>query len=129
MGAIHTKIKKLRIQHGMTQQEMADKMNLSLKGWQKVENGATKLDIDRLQVIADILESSMEDLLNADDGMFINEIKGVGVNNSEVNINNRSEDEKDLYERLIAEKEKIIQAKDTEIALLRQLLDKAGARG
>ena len=126
MGAIHTKIKKLRAQHEWTQQEMADKMNVHLKTWQKIENGITKLDIERLKEIAEKLETTVEDLLNADEGIFINEIKDndVGFNNNTVTINHRSEDEKALYERLIAEKDQIITGLRAEIAFLRGLLGK-----
>lgn len=125
MGAIHNKIKRLREQSGLTKQEMADKLNMHLKTWQKVENGVTKLDIERLQLIADVLETTIEDLINVDDSVYINAIKDneVGFNNSSVTINHKSEEEKNLYERLIAEKDKIIADKDKEIAFLRALLD------
>lgn len=125
MGAIHNKIKKLREQSDLTQQEMADKMNMHLKTWQKVENGITKLDIERLQLIADILETTIEDLINVEDSVYINAIRDneVGFNNSSVTINHKSEEEKNLYERLIAEKDKIIADKDKEILFLRGLLD------
>lgn len=125
MGAIHNKIKKLREQSDLTQQEMADKMNMHLKTWQKVENGITKLDIERLQLIADILETTIEDLINVEDSVYINAIRDneVGFNNSSVTINHKSEEEKNLYERLITEKDKIIADKDKEIAFLRGLLD------
>ena len=126
MGAIHTKIKKLREQSGLTQQEFADKLNVHLKTWQKIENGITKLDIERLQQIAEILETTVEDLINVEDSVYINAIKDndVGFNNSTVTINHKSEEEKLLYERLISEKDKIIADKDKEIAFLRELLNK-----
>lgn len=129
MGAVHTKIKKLREQNGYTQQEMADKMNMHVKTWQKIENGITKLDLDRLKQIAEILEVTTEDLINADDGVYINEIKGndVGFNNSVITINHRPEDEKALYERIIAEKDRIIADKDKEIAFYRELVGKKNA--
>lgn len=125
MGAIHNKIKKIREQSGLTQQEMADKMNMHIKTWQKVENGITKIDIERLQLIAEVFDTPIEDLINVDDSVYINAIKDneVGFNNSSVTINHKSEAEKDLYERLIAEKEKTIADKDKEIAFLRGLLD------
>jgi len=127
MGAIHTKIKQLRIQLDFTQEKMAELMNMHLRTWQKIENGHTKLDIERLKDIAEKLETTMDDLINAEDGTFINEIKDndVGFTNA-VTIHHRSEVEKDLYERLIAEKDQIIKAKDSEIAFLRQIIEKAG---
>lgn len=121
MGAIHNKIKKLREQSGLTQQEIADKLNVHLKTWQKIENGITKLDIERLQQIAEILETTIEDLINVEDSVYINAIKDndVGFNNSSVTINHKSEEEKNLYERLIAEKDKVIADKSGEILELK----------
>jgi len=126
MGAIHNKIKKLREQSGLTQQEIADKLNVHLKTWQKIENGVTKLDIERLQKIAEILETTVEDLINVEDSVYISEIKDndVGFNNSSITINHKSEEGKNLYERLIVEKDKTITDKDKEIAFLRELLKK-----
>lgn len=125
MGAIHNKIKKLR--EGLfTQQEMADKLHIHLKTWQKIENGITKLDVDRLKAIAEIFEMTIEDLINVEDSVYINEIKNndVGFNNSTVTIQHKSEVETQLYERIIAEKDKVIIEKDKEIEYLRGLLAK-----
>ncbi|PZF71586.1 helix-turn-helix domain-containing protein [Taibaiella soli] len=128
MGAIHNKIKKLRIQSGLTQQEMADKLNMHLKTWQKVENGFTKLDIDRLKEIAEIFDVNIEELINTDEGVFINEVSGngIGYSNEEVQITHNycSENEKALYERIIADKDKQIADKDKQIVLLQNLLEK-----
>jgi transcriptional regulator with XRE-family HTH domain len=126
MGAIHNKIKMLRSQNGLTQQEMADKMNMHLKTWQKIENGVTKLDIDRLKQIAEILETTIEDLINVEDGVYINEIKNndVGFNNSTITIQHKSEIEGQLYERLLTEKDLTIGNMEKEISRLWGLLAK-----
>lgn len=105
---------------------MADKLHIHLKTWQKIENGITRLDLDRLKQIAEILDTTVEDLINVEDSVYINEIKDndVGFNNSTVSIHHKSEVETQLYERLLAEKDKIIADKDKEIAYLRGLLEK-----
>jgi transcriptional regulator with XRE-family HTH domain len=96
---------------------MADKLNMHLKTWQKIEHGITKLDIERLQLIAEILETTVEELINVEDSVYINAIKDndVGFNNSSVTINHKSEEEKNLYERLISEKDNVIADKNDEI--------------
>jgi len=126
MGAIHNKIKMLRSQNGLTQQDMADKMNMHLKTWQKIENGVTKLDIDRLKQIAEILETTIEDLINVEESVYINEIKNndVGFNNSTITIQHKSEIESQLYERLLTEKDLKIQNMEKEISRLWELLAK-----
>ena len=105
---------------------MADKLHIHLKTWQKIENGITRLDFDRLKQIAEILDTTVEDLINVEDSVYINEIKDndVGFNNNTVSIHHKSEIETQLYERLLAEKDKIIADKDKEIEYLRELLDK-----
>lgn len=125
MGAIHSKIKKLRMQAGITQQEAADSMHMHLNTWQKVENGVTKLDIDRLKVIAELFETTVEELINTDEGISIGDVTGNSDSSAnftvgkEVNItnNNCSENERELYTKIIADK-------DEQIAFLKQLLEK-----
>lgn len=133
MGAIHSKIKKLRIQSGITQQETADKLHMHLRTWQKVENGITKLDVDRLKDIAEIFETSVEELINTEETFFINEVTGndkgtgIGGHNNEITINNCSENERELYERMLAEQKEqyatMLAAKKEQIAFLKQLLE------
>ncbi|HAP95938.1 helix-turn-helix domain-containing protein [Sphingobacterium lactis] len=127
MGAIHNKIKKIWVDSEYTQQDIAEKLNIHIKTWQKLENGHTRLDIERLFQIAEILETPIEELINADEGVTINEIKDnhVGFNNSTVHISEKSEIEKELYERIISEKERVIADKDAEIKYLRDLLANA----
>jgi transcriptional regulator with XRE-family HTH domain len=121
MNGIHREIKKYREIRLLTQPQMAEKLNISLKAYQNFENGVTKMDLERLQEVAKILEVSIDDLINVEDGVYINEIKNndVGFNNSEITINHRSEIEKELYERIISDK-------NIEIAYLREALLKLG---
>lgn len=121
MNGIHRAIKKYRELRLLTQPQMAEKLNISLKAYQNFENGVTKIDLERLQEVAKILEVSIDDLINVEDGVYINEIKNndVGFNNSEITINHRSEIEKELYERIISDK-------NIEIAYLREALLKLG---
>lgn len=65
MDGIIIVIKRLRKFKGITQEAMAEHIHLSLRAYQKIESGDTKLDIDRLKIIADILGVSMIDLVNA----------------------------------------------------------------
>jgi transcriptional regulator with XRE-family HTH domain len=123
MGAIHSKIKKIRMQSGITQQETADKLHMHLNTWQKIENGVTKLDIDRLKDIAEIFETSMEELINTEEGVFFNEMSendgsAVGYN-KDVTINNCSDNERELYERMLREK-------DETIAFLKKIVEGKG---
>lgn len=119
MNAIAAKIKKLRSNSGITQEQMAQRVNLSLRAWQKIENGSTKLDIERLNQIAEILETSLIDMINADESIYVHQeiAKNENIYNKEVTIHNAiSESERDLFN-------KVIRDKDKEIEFLRSLLE------
>lgn len=123
MNSIAPNIKRRRVQMGLTQREMSERIHLSEKAWQNIENGITKLDIDRLSQIAEILETPLMDLINSQEGFYINQMTNesnqVGFSAREVIINNDvSEKERELFNRMLAEK-------DQEIAFLRGLLEKA----
>ncbi len=120
MNAIGLRIKRLRSGIGYTQEQMAARINLSLRAWQKIEHGITKLDVERLNQIAKILETSVVDLINADEGTYVHQEieKNENIYNKEVTYNNGISDaERDLYKKIIADK-------DQEIAFLRGALEK-----
>ncbi len=55
------KIKDLRIQKGITQYDMSDRLNISQNSYFKLEKGITKLDIHRLLKISIILEHNFSE--------------------------------------------------------------------
>lgn len=56
------KIKELRKQHACTQQEVADSLNMSQNAYSMLEAGHTKIDIERLQQIAEFYKISVNNL-------------------------------------------------------------------
>ena len=52
--SLNQKIRTLREQHLLSQEEMAEKMQMSLNGYAKIERGETKLRLDKLEKIAQI---------------------------------------------------------------------------
>lgn len=57
MNEIGLRIKKLRTFRGLTQEEVASKLFLSLKAYQNIEHGVTKLDFERIKKLTDIFFS------------------------------------------------------------------------
>lgn len=122
MSAITTRIKKIREFKKIRQEDVAEKLHLSVKAYQKIENGITKLDIDRLAEIAKILEVSVTDLINADEGLYINQVSHngqVGFSTKDVVFHSgeMGDSERKLFQ-------KIIEDKDKEIEYLRDMLKK-----
>lgn len=57
-----TNIKKRRKELGLTQQQLADKMNISLNFMGKIEVAFSKPSLDTLVQFADVLETTVSDL-------------------------------------------------------------------
>ncbi|MCX7066241.1 MAG: helix-turn-helix transcriptional regulator [Methylococcales bacterium] len=60
------KVSLMRTLKGLTQEEMAVKLNMSTTGYAKIERGETKLQNPRLEKIAGALGIELKDLLNFD---------------------------------------------------------------
>ncbi|KOH43268.1 helix-turn-helix domain-containing protein [Sunxiuqinia dokdonensis] len=111
MDTARLNIKKHRELKGLRQQDLADKLNINIRSYQNLESGSTKLDLERLEQIAEVLEAPVEDLLKQE-GVYIHqeiqEIKDTGsgfVYHQEISSN--------LFDKLLA-------AKDTEVELLKK---------
>lgn len=70
--SIGRKIKKMRELKNYTQSYMAEKLNLSLSGYGKIERDETDVTLNRLQEIAEILETDYSSILNFDDRHVFN---------------------------------------------------------
>jgi transcriptional regulator with XRE-family HTH domain len=64
--AIAAAIRKKREQKNYTQEYLAYKLNISQNGYSKIELGYTKITVERLFQIAEVLEISVGELLDAD---------------------------------------------------------------
>ena len=61
---IRDNIKRTRTANGITSEQMATHLNISLRAYAEFETGRTKLDLDRLDQIAQRFEMSLLDLLS-----------------------------------------------------------------
>lgn len=102
----HEKIQMLRKAKGLTQDEMAEKMNMSKNGYANIEQNNTKLTIDKLIQISAVLGIEPKQLLdsNADVIHFFTE------NNTHNHYSN-------------TESESKIQALEKEIGYLKQIIN------
>jgi transcriptional regulator with XRE-family HTH domain len=72
MDTARLNIKKRREMKGLRQQDMADKLNMNIRTYQNLEGGVTRLDIERLEQIAKVLDTSMEEILKPE-GYYIHQ--------------------------------------------------------
>ncbi|MFT3884852.1 MAG: helix-turn-helix transcriptional regulator [Flavobacteriales bacterium] len=67
---ITEKIRILREQKKLRHEDMAERLNISQSAYSRLEKGDAKLDVERLQKIAEVLEVPVEELLNGEPLIF-----------------------------------------------------------
>ncbi|MFN3851683.1 MAG: helix-turn-helix domain-containing protein [Spirosomataceae bacterium] len=60
------KIKAIRLKKGISQEQIAAKLNMKQSNYARLENGKTDLKLDKLALIADALEMSVGSLIDFD---------------------------------------------------------------
>ena len=61
------RLREVRMQKGLTQQKMADKLDISLNAYQKYEQSERSPSLECLVAIADIFDVSLDYLMCRDD--------------------------------------------------------------
>jgi len=116
MEKIINKIRDIRKDKGFSHEYMAHMLDISQVAYSKIEKNETKLSVERLYKIAEILEAKIEDVLDIKaDKIYNQDLKDNSIGHQE--IQNMYQDNKEVYEKLIASKEE-------QIVLLKSLLGK-----
>ncbi|WP_432745025.1 helix-turn-helix transcriptional regulator [Haemophilus influenzae] len=64
--SVNEKIRKVRESKAWSQEQMAEKLNMSLNGYAKIERGETKLYLDKLEQIAQVFDIDVVELMQFD---------------------------------------------------------------
>lgn len=103
-------IKKFRELKNLTRDELADKLEMSLSGYSKLERGEVELTLNKLYRIADILEVSVSQILNFDASQIFtmtNNQHAYGYINEQNNVCNPDEYKDKYIKMLEAEVERL----------------------
>ena len=133
---INEKIRQLREQHQLSQENMADKLGMSVTGYAKIERGEVRSNLPRLEQISEVFDMDICELLS------YGESEKVYFNNSVTESTNSNNSNNLLFavcndnlekaiqqlqliishkDELLAQKDKIILGLEREIALLRNM--------
>ena len=112
INKILERIAKERSKKGYTYENMAVELDLTTAAYRKIETGETKLTLERLFKISDILEVPVGELL------AIEKSVNQQVNNGNSNVYNQKIDH--FYQENREITEQLIKAKDELIAQLKQ---------
>jgi transcriptional regulator with XRE-family HTH domain len=123
MNTIGEKIKKIRELKGLTTKFVADKLQITPAGYNKIERGQTDITYSKIEEIAKILGVTTEELLVFDQQRVFNGYNTVKGDNSNNVIVNDIKEIKRLYEDKILLLEKLL--KNSE-AMVTSYQDKFG---
>lgn len=98
-------LKKLRKVRGYTQSGMADQLNISLKAYQNIEYGVTKIDLERLGKILQVFDTNLE--------AFFGQNK----------VSTNSSTDLFLYEKLLEERNRYIEKLEREVLYYQKILE------
>ena len=123
MEDVINKIRDYRKNKGYSHEYMAHQLNISQVAYSKIEKNETKLSVDRLFKISEILETPVENLLDINPNNIFNQtLNDYSVGHQEVQ--NLYQDNKDKSERIEKLHEARIQDKNDLILQLQKIIDK-----
>ena len=124
---VNEKIRTIRETRNWSQEDMAEKMNMSKNGYAKIERGETKLNLHKLEQIANIFNIDVLELIKNDDKnvlFFMNDhnTNYYGSNEnltSEIDLLKLTISHKD---ELLKQRDLVIEQKDSEISALKEII-------
>ncbi|HUH26496.1 MAG TPA: helix-turn-helix transcriptional regulator [Flavobacterium sp.] len=114
MNKIGFNIRKVRESKGFSQDYMANVLDISQASYARLENEDTKVTVDRLYRIAEVLETNIIDFFDTDRVTIQNQ------NNYEGSyglVQNLTVENKEIYEKLL-------QTKEEQINMLTKIIEK-----
>ena len=134
--SVNEKIRKIREAKDWSQEQMAEKLNMSLNGYAKIERGESKIYLDKLEQIAQVFDIDVIELMQSDGKNICFQIESplgsVYQGGGETQLSIEIERLKLALSHAREKEEllnKLLEQKDNEIKALRELLETCSARG
>lgn len=127
MMKVYDKIRALREERQWSQEELAAKLGPTANGYAKIERGETRLNLPRLEQIAEIFDTDIVNLIAQEDGRY-----SVSINNIGNNISDNYQNIYDSQIQMAAEIDKLqltvkhqaemLAQKERELAALQEII-------
>lgn len=115
---LYEKIQFIRTLKGWSQEDMAEKLAMSVNGYAKIERGETDIPLSRLEQIAQVLGIELQELFNPHGRVLIN-LGGINGDYAYIHECSITNTQKDLEQEI--EKIRLLNSqKDREISLLQE---------
>ncbi len=124
MEEVLSKIKEYRKKKGYSYETMAHELNTSAAAYRKIELNQTKLTVERLQQIAQILEAKIEDLLDIKAETEFNQTNNESAIGYQQQIENFYQENKEKSERIEQLYESRLKDKDATIEQFHKIIAK-----
>jgi transcriptional regulator with XRE-family HTH domain len=121
---ISDRLKKIRLEKNVSQDFLAKKLGFTQKAYSKIENNETKLNVDVLQRVSEILEVPIESFFNNSQQPVLNDFSNRTGGDNVIYKNNSTEKIEDLYKELLKSKDDVIKSKIQEIDSLKIVIKK-----
>lgn len=109
MNQLYNNIRRLREWNSLTQQNIADELNISQKHYSRIELGQVDISLSTLEKIAAIFSIKIQNLFDMEDAIFFNSINNYQKGDQfQAYLQTEIEQIKELYERLLKEKDEKI---------------------
>ncbi len=118
---VSDRLKKIRLIKNITQDFLAKKLGFTQKAYSKIENNETKLNVDVLQRVAQILEVPIETFFNNSQQHILNDFSNRSGGDNVIYKNNSTEKIEELYSHLLKSKDDIINSKINEIESMKKI--------
>lgn len=123
---VNEKIRTLRTYKNLTQENMAEKLGISVNGYSKIESGKTKLTLDRIQEIAQILDIDIIELINTNDNSIVIMANDNKADNSSTIFSGyhhgSHHDELEKLSIVFNHQKELLKQKDAEISALKEVI-------
>ena len=131
--SVNEKIRKIREAKDWSQEQMAEKLNMSLNGYAKIERGESKIYLDKLEQIAQVFDIDIIELMQSDGKNICFQIEsplgsvyqGGGETQMLIEIErlklelSHAKEKEDLLKRLLEQKDNEIQILENVVGLLK----------
>lgn len=122
--SVNEKIRKLREAKEWSQEQMAEKMHMSLSGYSKIERGETKLYLDKLEQIAQVLDIDIVELMSSSERSICFQInENTSLSSNFYGNNEALQIEIEKLKLSLSYTQQLLEQKDAEINALKDIIE------
>jgi transcriptional regulator with XRE-family HTH domain len=121
---ISDRLKKIRVEKNVSQDFLAKKIGITQKAYSKIENNETKLNVEVLQKISEILDVPVETFFKDQKSPVLNDFSNRSGGDNVIYKNNSTEKIEELYNKILKVKDEVLKSKNDEIETLKLVIKK-----